>query len=175
VCLWELDLVATVSFCGYEVIHRIKFLNEENDKYMRGLFKSRQELSRLSCKLEEHEAQFLPYTVTQNSVSFGVHHAVRFMLEKFGLWSYVEHEDLVTVAATVDGRDLAWKLTQVSGGIKICDPKAIDPLTGDKLFGECGTKLVQPRYVCFPLKVHIAKDNGNFYDEHLSDFFHDLE
>jgi hypothetical protein len=56
VCLRELDFVATVSFCGYEVIHRIEFSNAENDKYMRGLFKSRQELSRLSRKLEEHGA-----------------------------------------------------------------------------------------------------------------------
>ena len=174
VCLRELDFVATVSFRGYEVIRRIEFSNEESDKYMRGLFKSRQELSRLSRKLEEHGAQFLPYSITENSVSFDVYAAVRFILEKFGLWSYVENEDLVTVAATVDGGDLAWKLTQVSGGIKICDPKAINPLTGEKLFGECGTKCVQSRYVCFPLKVHIAKDNGN-YDKHLSVFFHDLE
>jgi len=46
VCLRELDFVATVSFRGYEVIRRIEFSNAENDKYMRGLFKSKQELSR---------------------------------------------------------------------------------------------------------------------------------
>jgi hypothetical protein len=72
---------------------------------MRGLFKSRQELRRLSWKLEEHGAQFLPYTITENSVAFDVNHAVKFILEKFGLWSYVENEDLITVVATVDGGD----------------------------------------------------------------------
>ncbi len=35
-----------------------------------------------------------------------------------GLWRYVENEDLITVAAL---GDLAGKLMQVSGGIKICD------------------------------------------------------
>jgi hypothetical protein len=97
---------------------------------MRGLLKSRQELSRSSRKLEEHGAQFLPYTITENSVAFDVSHAVKFIMEKFGLWRYVENEDLITVAATVDEGDSAWKLTQVSGGIKICNPKAIDPLAG---------------------------------------------
>lgn len=175
VCLRELDFVATVSFRGYEIIRRIEFSEEEDDKYMRGLFRSRQELSRLSRKLEQHAEQFLPYQLTSNSVSFEVRPAVKFILERFGLWRCVEEEDIVTVAATVDGGDLAWKLTQVSGGIKICDEKAVNPLTGEKLFGECGTKLVQSRYACFPLQVHIAKDNGTFYDEHLSAFFHDLQ
>lgn len=71
-----LDFVATVIFCGYEVICRIKFSNEDNDKYMRELFKSRQELSRLSHKMPEHGEPFLTYTITENSVSFDVHHAV---------------------------------------------------------------------------------------------------
>ncbi len=54
VCLQELDFVATVSFHGYEVIQRIEFCNEDDNKYMRGLFKHRQELSTFSLKLEEH-------------------------------------------------------------------------------------------------------------------------
>jgi hypothetical protein len=152
------------------VILRIEFSNEDDDKYIRGIFKSRLELSRLSHKIEEHGAKFFPYTITENIVSFDVCHAVKFILEKFQLWRYVENEDLVTVAATVDGGDVAWKLMQVSGGIKICNPNTIDPLTREKLFGECGAKLVQSRYVCFPLQVHIAKDYGKFYNEHLSGF-----
>ena len=91
------------------------------------------------------------------------------------MWCHVERgEHIVTTAATVDGGELAWRLTQVSGGIKICDPRAIDPRTGEKLFGECGTKNVQSQYNCFPLHVRIAKDNGALYDQHLAVFFHDL-
>ena len=77
--------------------------------------------------------------VNGNAVMFDVPTAVKWLLEKFGLWSYVEDEDIVTVAATVDGGELAWQLTQVSAGIKICDPRAVDPRTGEKLFGDCGT------------------------------------
>jgi hypothetical protein len=36
----------------------------------------------------------------------------------------------------VDGGELAWKLTQISAGIKICNEKALDPQTGRLLFGE---------------------------------------
>jgi hypothetical protein len=79
VCLRGLDFVATVSFHGYEIIRRIEFSNEDDDKYMRGLFKSRQELSRLSWRLEEHGAQFLPYTITENSVAFDLHCVVKFI------------------------------------------------------------------------------------------------
>jgi hypothetical protein len=42
------------------------------------------------------------------------------------------------MSATVDGGDLAWKLTQVYAGIKMVDPKTKDPLLGELLFGESG-------------------------------------
>jgi hypothetical protein len=82
--------------------------------------------------------------------------------------------DVVTVAATVDGGEFAWQLTQVSAGIKICDARAIDPQTGERSFGETGHKHVQSRNVCFPLHTQIAKDTGAFYDQHLSTFFQDI-
>jgi len=171
ICLRELDFVATVSFRGYEVIRRIEFSGLESAKYKRGLFHNRQQLSRLSKMLEAHGKELLPYDVTSNSVKFDLTHAVPWLLKQFRSWEYVERGELVTVAATVDGGELAWQLTQVSAGIKICDERAIDPLTGQRLFGDSGHERVQSRYVCFPLHVHIAKDNKQFYSEHLEEFF----
>ncbi len=72
---------------------------------------------------------------------------------------------------------MAWQLTQVSAGIKICDERAINPLTGQRLFRESGYDKVQSRYVRFPLYVHIAKDNSEFYSNHdtvWTDFKHKL-
>lgn len=174
VCLRELDLVATVSFRGYDTIRKIEFHEEDNSKYMRGLFKSRQQLSRMSRLLEDHGGRIIPYQVTENAVKFDVKTAVKWLLEKYGLWSYVERGDTVSTAATVDGGELAWQLTQVSAGIKICDARAKDPRTGQDLFGESGHKHVQSRNVCFPLHVHITKDSGAFYDQHLAEFFRDV-
>ena len=78
-------------------------MKKVNDKYLRGLFKNRQELSRLSRKLEAHGGSVLPYVVNGNAVMFDVPTAVKWLLEKFGLWSYIVDEDIVTVAAAVDG------------------------------------------------------------------------
>jgi hypothetical protein len=46
--------------------------------------------------------------VKSNAVMFFVLAAAKELLEKFGLWSYIKVEDIVTVAATVDGGKLAW-------------------------------------------------------------------
>ncbi len=170
VCLMELDKVATISFRGYEVMRRIEF-NGEEAKYRQGLFYNRMELSRVSKELENYGATILPYELTSNAVKFDVRIADRFILEKYGLWHYVENKESVIAAATVDGGELAWKLTQVSAGIKICDPRAIDPTTGNLLFGESGHDNVQSRSLCFPLHVHISKDNSAFYSTHLQSFF----
>ncbi len=62
-------------------------------------------------------------------------------------------------AATVDGGELAWRLTQVSVGIKIFGSRAIVPIAGKLLFGESGHENVQSHSLCFPLHIHIAKDN----------------
>jgi hypothetical protein len=80
--------------------------------------------------LESHGRKLLPYEVTSNSVKFDLRREVPWLLKKFGLWEFVERRELVTMAATVDGGELAWQLTQVSAGVKICDERAVDPLTG---------------------------------------------
>ena len=71
------------------------------------------------------------------------------------MWAYVESGDEVCMAATCDGADLAWNLLQVSAGIKIVDPWAINPLTNQLLFGDSGYDRVQSAYACYPLHVHI--------------------
>lgn len=95
-------------------------------------------------------------------------------MQQHGLWTYVEKGEGVLMAATCDGGDLAWKLTQVSAGVKIVDPRAIDPRTGRLLFGESGYAKVQSCTVCYPLHIYLAKDNQQFYINHLSGFFNDI-
>ena len=95
-------------------------------------------------------------------------------MQQHGLWDFVERGEIVTMAATCDGGDLAWKLTQISAGVKIVDPRAIDPCTGELLFGENGHTKVQSNTVCYPLHYYLAKDNKSFYDNKLSGFFEDI-
>jgi len=89
VCLRELDIAATVSLCGCEVIRKIEFHKEEKMKYARGLFQSRFQLSRLARKLEMHAKSILPFELTPNSVKFNIPVAVKWLMEKHGLWKYV--------------------------------------------------------------------------------------
>jgi hypothetical protein len=42
----------------------------------------------------------------------------------------------VMKTATVDEGELAWKVTQISVGIKSVDPHTINPLVGELLFGD---------------------------------------
>ena len=92
-------------------------------------------------------------------------------MEWHGLWEHVSNNQEVMMSATVDGGELAWKLTQVSAGIKMVDPKTKDPLTGELMFGECGHKNVQSRNVCYPLHIFIVKDNKELYRRQLNSFF----
>jgi hypothetical protein len=107
------------------------------------------ELSRFSRLLEQHGESILPFELTSNAIKFDLSAAVKFLLQKYGLWDLVAGKENVLVAATVDGGELAWKLTQVSAGIKICDPQAIDPLIGRLLFGESGHDNLQSQSHCY--------------------------
>ncbi len=176
VCLQQLDLCATVSFRAFDIIRKIEFLGDEKQRYRRGLLPSRYTLARLCRQLESYGSEFLPYEINGNSVKFNVSASAKFLFEKFGLnMAFNERcTEPVTLSATVDGGDLAWGLTQVSAGVKIVDPRAINPCTGQPLFGGTGFDKIQSRSHCFPLHIFIAKDNKELYQTHLSQFFREV-
>ncbi len=173
-CLLHLDLEACVSFRALNIIRKIEFYGEEKSKYRRGIINERTKLSRIAKELETYGKELLPYELTKTCVKFDIEKATTFLLKKFGLWDFVMSDDKVLLAATVDGGQLAWKLTQISAGIKLVDPRSINPRTGELLFGETGVDNVQSSTHCFPLYVYIAKDNKDFYDTHLTSFFSKL-
>lgn len=174
ICLRELDMSAVVSFRAYDTICMIEFVEEENKKYRRGLLHSRHKLSKLCRQLEDYSRDLLPYELTENSVKFDVQTAVQFILQRHGLWEGVLNKEKVTFAATVDGGELAWKITQVSAGIKMVDPRAVDLVSGTFLFGNSGYDKVQSKHHCYPLYIIIAKDNKQLYQNHLAQFFNDV-
>jgi hypothetical protein len=163
VCLQELDVNANVSFRSYDAIRMIEFAKEENKKYQRGLFNSRHKPSKLCRQLEEYGKDISPYRITENSTKFDVKTTIKFLLERHGLWDRVLNREHVLLAATVDGGDLAWKVTQVSAGKKMVDHRAINPVSGMLLFGDSGYDKVQSRYNCYTLYVIFSKDNKQLY------------
>ncbi len=176
VCLQQLDLRATVLFRAFDIICKIEFCQDENQRYRRGLLPSIFKLGKVCRQLKNYGTDILPFMLTGNSVKFDVTTAITFLLQKYGLGCGFENvrSKMVMLTATVDGSDLAWGLTQVSAGVKIVDSKTIDPLTGDKLFGESGHEKIQSRSQCYPLHIFIAKDNKELYQTHLSQFFREV-
>jgi hypothetical protein len=130
ICLQELDMSATVSFRAFDIIQKIEFAEDEKKKYRRGLYPSQFKLGRICRQLENYGKDFLPYELTDYSVKFCVKTAVKFLMEKYGLWERTMNKEIITMAATVDGGDLAWGLTQVSAGVKLVDQKTRDPTSG---------------------------------------------
>jgi hypothetical protein len=173
-CLQQIDLNPTVSFCGYDIIRNVEFAEENNPRYQRGLFSSRHKLGRLCRKLEAYGESILPYRIAENSVKFDMKVAVEFLLKKHGLWDYVVSGEHTTVAATCDGGEITWSLSHVSAGIKIVDSRAKDPSNGEPLFGLSGHDKVQSKFHCYPLYIILAKDNKELYQTHLSQFFNEV-
>ncbi len=99
---------ATVSFRAFDIIRKIEFTEDEKKKYQRGLYPSRFKLGRMCRQLENYGKDFLPYELTDYSVKFCIKTAVKFLMEKYGLWERTINKEIVTMAATVDGGDLAW-------------------------------------------------------------------
>jgi hypothetical protein len=80
----------------------------------------------------------------------------------------------VNIAITLDGADLSRNYTHVTCGIKIVDPRAIDPRTGLPI-GVDGSTAIQSRHHCHAFKFVLAKDSQQLYDDHFKAFFRFFE
>jgi hypothetical protein len=81
----------------------------------------------------------------------------------------------VEMAITVDGATLDDHVHHVTLGIKICDARACDPVTGELWFdqskadGDEGN--LQSASWCFPVICIIAKDDKNTYEKYFREIF----
>jgi hypothetical protein len=76
----------------------------------------------------------------------------------------------VEFSITLDGADLSRNISHVTAGIKINDPRAIDPKSGIPI-GQDHSMPVQSRELCYPFKILIAKDTKELYNTCFADFF----
>ena len=76
-------------------------------------------------KLEAHVMAILPITFTHGtSGSFSMEATVLFILKRYRLWELVESgRQEVVFAATMDGAELSWKVSQVVAGIKLTNER----------------------------------------------------
>ena len=127
-------------------------------------------------KLEAHEQTLVGKLtiITDNAIIFDIPCAIDFLLDKFGLLKLVHQGGQeVQLAVTIDGKQLAWKVYQISWGVKFTDLRMEDPVddSSTPLFGAEGIDKLQSHNVCHPLHVVTAKDNGETLEEHFKPSF----
>jgi hypothetical protein len=76
----------------------------------------------------------------------------------------------VQILITLDGADLSCNVPHVTAGVKMNDPRSIDPVSGLPI-GVHNSRKVQRRELCFPFKSLLAKDSKDLNDNHFGDFF----
>ena len=92
---------------------------------------------------------------------------LNYILKLFKLNRIACVEGNIKIAITLDGADLSRNIQHVTAGIKIVDPRAVNPVTGIPI----GLEGVQSREFCFPMKILLTKDTKTLYRTHFNDFF----
>jgi len=96
-----------------------------------------------------------------------------FFLKTFGL-DDIAQRDSVEVSITPDGAELCDGLCHLTAGIKVTDPRAVDPRDGKRLscFGDGMGCIFSTKscHCCFAVKSLLGKDSKEAYQE-FSDFF----
>jgi hypothetical protein len=75
----------------------------------------------------------------------------------------------IQIAGTLDGIEMSRQVCAMIAGIKILDPRAIDPLSHLQI-GVEGSKKRKSRELCFPLKFVWTRDTKTLNQEQFKDF-----
>ena len=147
--------------------------NVENlGKYERSEYLvSTNKLKILQEQIHENMKVSCPYKVIDNrdgidGIEFDYSVLLTFLLKMFKLDKIARQEGKVSIAITLDGANLSRNIQHVTCGVKILDPRAVNPLTGIPI----GLEGVQSRDFCFPFNILLAKDTKALYQTHFQTF-----
>jgi hypothetical protein len=173
-----IDLSGSVlNLSGYDNLRR-GMEAEENGKIdrMGGWLCSTYQLRKLMKMVEEHAKGVIPFKVVNidgiHGFKFEYERLLLYLLKLFKLEDAARdvNQPPVQISITLDGADLSRNVTHVTAGVKINDPRSIDPISGLPI-GVMNSRKVQSRELCFPFKSLLAKDSKELYDNHFGDFF----
>jgi hypothetical protein len=171
----------TLSLAGLEVLRGV----DVQGKYVRGILPSKSTILRAARKLEAAANRFCPFRMIgrmyqdeeggeqgssiDNDETFGegfefdTVKVTRTLFEAFGLLNVAKQRP-VKLGLTSDGAQLTNTLSHVPAGLKLNDTAICNPLTKCPLLLHEPDSLVQRRYLCFPLRIVIAKDSKKTLD-----------
>ena len=133
---------------------------------------STNKLKKLQEKIHKKMKILCPYKLIENrdgidGIEFEYSKLLKFLLKLFKLEQIARREGNVSISITLDGADLSRNIQHVTCGVKFCDPRAVNPLTGIPI----GLEGVQSREFCFAFKILLAKDTKALYQSHFTSFF----
>ncbi|CAB9505987.1 hypothetical protein SEMRO_250_G098940.1 [Seminavis robusta] len=169
-----MDLFATGGL-NYEACNSLRSGVEELPKSSQdGVIPHGTTIARTAKQLEQHAEEDFGLSIVETindhgpTLRFDFEIYLRMILAGFGLDHHAETGSLsepVLLAHTLDGAQLTAHLGHVTAGVKIIDPRAVDPITGRNLFLD---HLYQSRDLCFPCQITFGRDCKDLY----TDCFH---
>ena len=179
---WKFQRTIDLEGAGglnYECLNSIRRGVEELKRNAIGLIPERTSVANSAKLLEEHAKNdyLLGFNEEVNkhgpTFSFDLDVLMRLVLTGHGLdvaaqtTSKKTHQPVI-VAYTLDGAQLTNTLGHVTAGIKIVDPRALDPLTGIPLHV---SGKYQSRDLCFPTQITFGRDCKKLYEDCFQNFF----
>jgi hypothetical protein len=113
----------------------------------------------------------VPFVITKQLVTFDKEKLFEFLCEKYGILAIIRMIGHAMLAFTLDRARLSWFRSFVMAGTKFVDANMLNPLTGNKLFGETGDVDLQTLKACVMWKIVISKDCKALYEEEFREMF----
>ena len=179
---WKFQRTIDLEGAGglnYECLNSIRRGVEELKRNAIGLVPERTSVANTAKLLEEHASNeyLLGFKESVNqhgpTFTFDLDVLMRLVLTGHGLdvaaqtSSRKTHKPVI-VAYTLDGAQLTNTLGHVTAGIKIVDPRALDPITGIPLHV---SGKYQSRDLCFPTQITFGRDCKSLYQDCFQNFF----
>ena len=131
---------------------------------MGGFLASKYQVKKAMKIVEEHASEVIPYDVLNvdgiDGFKFDYERVLLYLIKLFKLEDAARdiNQPPVQMSITLDGADLSRNVTHVTAGVKINDPRSIDPGSGLPI-GVQDSRKMQSRELCFPIKSLLAKDS----------------
>ena len=165
---------------GFAINHRglnvLRSIGREYDNpHASGWLASNRQVQAVVLQVETSAAAKFPIHKVDlagiDGVSFEYEPLLHYLLELYCLKEIAVNQGGVNLSMTLDAADLSRNLTHITAGIKITDPRAIDPMTGLPFGMTKREATVQSRDVCIPFKIVLHPDKSGAYDDFFGDFF----
>ena len=164
---WKIQRTIDIHATGglnYRSLNLLRVGVEELGKYNRGIIPHGTTVALRARELEKHGEQQLGLTFTTSNEGGGTFYCfdfdnlLRLILQRTGLALHAREGSTcmpVQVAFTIDGAALTNHLGHVTCGLKIVDPRAMDPRTGVSM---AMSGIYQSRKWCFPIAMYLGSE-----------------